>query len=87
VAGEQNEILEFDLSLHVGTEVLETHGRLRDGMFTVREFLPLLRTLTDQVMDSLTRQAMGEGRIVSCKAGCGACCRQTVPVSGAADLR
>jgi Fe-S-cluster containining protein len=73
--------MEFNLQIHVGKEVLETVGRLQDEQFSVREFLPLLRTLTDEIMASLTRQSEAGGRQISCKSGCGACCRQVVPVS------
>jgi Fe-S-cluster containining protein len=37
-------------------------------------------------MSSLSRQAQAEGRQISCKAGCGACCRQAVPISEAEAL-
>jgi Fe-S-cluster containining protein len=78
---ECDEVMEFSFQLRVGNEVLETHGKLHDGSLSIREFLPMLQNLTDWVMGSLSRQAQAEGRQISCKAGCGACCRQAVPIS------
>jgi Fe-S-cluster containining protein len=37
--------------------------------------------LSDQLVDLAVRREASEGRTVSCKKGCGACCRQVVPLS------
>ena len=43
--------------------------------------LPLARALTDRVVELTIHQVEAEGRRISCLAGCGACCRQLVPIS------
>src|SRR4051794_33255843 len=43
--------------------------------------LPLFQALTDRVVNLGERVAVQEGGKISCKAGCGACCRQLVPIS------
>jgi Fe-S-cluster containining protein len=46
-----------------------------------RELLPPLREFADTVVQLGIRRAEEEGGTLSCKAGCGACCRQLVPIS------
>lgn len=50
------------------------------------QLLPLARALTEQIVDITVTQVEQEGRKVSCCAGCGACCRQLVPI-GEAEAR
>ena len=48
--------------------------------------LPGLRELDGQLIAAGVATAQREGREVSCRAGCGACCRQVVPI-GATEAR
>src|SRR5688572_13859925 len=43
--------------------------------------LPVFRTVCGSVVDWTVKRIEREGRSISCKAGCGACCRQMVPIS------
>jgi Fe-S-cluster containining protein len=43
--------------------------------------LPIFQGLTDVVVGVAVRAVEHEGKAISCRAGCGACCRQPVPVS------
>jgi Fe-S-cluster containining protein len=45
------------------------------------ELLPLLQSLTDTLVNVAVENAEAEGARVSCRKGCGACCRQLVPIS------
>lgn len=45
--------------------------------------MPALRELCNQVADGVVQIAQDNGEELSCKQGCGACCRQYVPVSPA----
>jgi Fe-S-cluster containining protein len=45
------------------------------------ELLPVFRSLTDAFVRIAVENAQAEGRTVSCRKGCGACCRQLVPIS------
>jgi len=85
-SGSCNEVLEFQLQIRVGTEVLETRGQVRDGPLSIREFLPVLQTVTNGVIGSLHRQSEEAGKLISCRAGCGACCCQPVPIGEAEAL-
>jgi Fe-S-cluster containining protein len=46
-----------------------------------RRMLPVFRQMTHAFVDMGVENDLAEGRSVSCKAGCGACCRQLVPIS------
>ena len=45
------------------------------------ELLPLLRSLTDTFVRIAIENVESTGARISCRKGCGACCRQLVPVS------
>lgn len=47
----------------------------------LRDLLPIFQGLTDAVVAIGARDVEREGRGVSCRKGCGACCRQPVPIS------
>lgn len=51
------------------------------GPTRLDDLMPLLQILSDKIVDSAERGAAEQGRCISCKKGCGACCRQLVPVS------
>lgn len=53
------------------------------GPTTPGRLLPLLRGLTDAVVDSAVEKNAAQGRPISCCEGCGACCRQLVPIAPA----
>lgn len=53
------------------------------GPTTPGQLLPLLRGLTDTVVDSAVKKNAAQGRPISCRKGCGACCRQLVPIAPA----
>jgi len=43
--------------------------------------LPVFQAVTDEMMRRAASAATQDGKSISCKAGCGACCRQLVPIS------
>ncbi len=45
------------------------------------QLLPVLQEVTDHLVQRCTEALAEEGIEVSCRAGCGACCRQIVPIS------
>jgi Fe-S-cluster containining protein len=66
--------------------------RFRDGAFSAGvevpegpiravDLLPMLHELNDALIGVAVAEAESQGRRVSCRAGCGACCRQIVPIS------
>lgn len=68
-------------SLRVGDAVLELEVTVPADPVPVRVMLPVLQTLTNQVVSLGVAGAEREGRQITCQAGCGACCKQLVPIS------
>jgi len=60
---------------------LQTRMAVPTGPTRLRQLLPLIQVFTDAVVDSAVQVAEEQGHTVSCKKGCGACCRQLVPIS------
>jgi len=54
----------------VPTQVIELH-----------QLLPSVRSVTEQILGEAVKAEEAQGRAVSCRSGCGACCRQIVPIS------
>ncbi len=51
------------------------------GELTLLDLLPAARELSNQATAVSVEHAVAQGREISCRAGCGACCRQLVVIS------
>jgi len=51
------------------------------GQTNLTQILPVLQSLDDSFLHGVIGQLSQAGRAISCKAGCGACCRQLVPLT------
>jgi Fe-S-cluster containining protein len=51
------------------------------GAIHARRVLPVFQKLTNTIIDVAESQTEEKGKKISCKAGCGACCRQLVPIA------
>jgi Fe-S-cluster containining protein len=68
--------VELDISsTHWLTQIIVPAGPAR-----MVQLLPVIRRLAETVVGLGVRAAEAHGKKVSCKAGCGACCRQLVPI-------
>jgi Fe-S-cluster containining protein len=56
-------------------------ARLPKAAVKPQGVLPILQELTDAVVANAEANLAAEGKQVSCQKGCGACCRQVVPIS------
>lgn len=70
----------------MGGEPVEFVAEVPRGRVRLEEVLPALWRLGDALSYAGARAEAREGREVSCRKGCGACCRQPVPV-GPAEAR
>jgi Fe-S-cluster containining protein len=73
--------VQVDFSLAIGPGRLDASLDVPAGEVTLTQLLPVLQTLSSNIIDSTVRVVNEEGYTVSCRAGCGACCRQMVPLS------
>ncbi len=64
-------------------ESVEIELAVPGGNVAFEATLPILQQLTNFIVDRATGVAEAAGRTISCRAGCGACCRQLVPISQA----
>ena len=69
------------LSLKVGGEDLKIAVETKSGSTKPIRMLPVFRSVCGTIVDWTVARIEREGRSISCKAGCGACCRQMVPIS------
>jgi len=51
------------------------------GPTTLKELLPLAQSLSDAVVNATVQEVEQRGGAISCCKGCGACCRQLVPIA------
>jgi Fe-S-cluster containining protein len=70
-----------DVHLKIGEEPVRLRITVPTGPARPRDLLPVFQGLTDVVVGVAVRQVEREGKAISCRAGCGACCRQLVPVA------
>ncbi|RCX31116.1 YkgJ family cysteine cluster protein [Thioalbus denitrificans] len=73
----------FDIRLRVGGETLRLSGEADATPVRLAEVLPLLYGISDALGGVAEREVAARGRTLRCGPGCGACCRQLVPVAGA----
>jgi Fe-S-cluster containining protein len=69
------------IMLVVGGEQLPLELSVPAGPVTVETLLPILRGLSSLFSDRAAARAEAAGRPISCRAGCGACCRQLVALA------
>lgn len=73
------------VTVRVGMKVwddrVEMEAELPAGPVRVSALLPVFQRVADGLVGLAEERAAAEGRTVSCTKGCGACCRQLVPIS------
>lgn len=75
------------LHLHLFDEDHEVSARYRTGPAKAIDLLPLARAISEGITAIVIKRERAEGRNVSCRAGCGACCAQLVPIAPVEAVR
>jgi Fe-S-cluster containining protein len=65
----------------VGNQPTALRITVPQGPTRPRQALPIGRSFADHVVRISEQRANEQGKEISCKKGCGACCRQMVPIS------
>jgi Fe-S-cluster containining protein len=65
----------------VGSYELKMTVKVPTGPARVDDFLPLLQFVSNHVASAAEQEASQRGLSISCRKGCGACCRQLVPIA------
>jgi Fe-S-cluster containining protein len=72
-------------TVHIHLQILDQQKTVTlnvpPGNRPIGDVLPIARQLSEQLTAVGVETAAGEGRQISCRAGCGACCRQLVVIS------
>lgn len=78
-----------DLKLHLRVlgQDHEISARARVGVTRLLEVLPLAREISEGVTKIAIAGVVAEGKSVSCKEGCAACCRPLIPIAPAEAVR
>src|ERR1039458_2807748 len=75
------ETVSVEFAVGIGDGKFTATAAVPAGRANLTQILPVLQSLDDSLIGGVTAQLSQAGLTVSCKAGCGACCRQMVPLS------
>jgi Fe-S-cluster containining protein len=75
------DLVQVNFTLAVGDGKLSASVPVPSGSANMTHLVPSLHILCSSVVDAVVQQVHTEGYEISCKAGCGACCRQLVPLT------
>src|ERR1039457_6425980 len=78
---QQQETVCVEFAVGIGEGKFTATAVVPAGQTNLTQILPVLQSLDDSLIGGVTTQLAESGLTVSCKAGCGACCRQMVPLS------
>ena len=70
-----------NIDIKIASHTLHVSMSLPDRAVPLRELLPTIQQITHKIIDIAVLQSEANGKTVSCKKGCGACCRQLVPIT------
>ena len=71
----------FDIALNTPAGRLTTALDVPTGFVPITAIVPVTRRLGEEAMQLEERRAKEQGRSISCRMGCAACCRMMVPLS------
>jgi Fe-S-cluster containining protein len=73
--------LTANIDLNIGDYRLQARMTVPSGPTSLRVMLPVIQGFADALVGVAVKAVEDKGKMISCKAGCGACCRQLVPIS------
>jgi Fe-S-cluster containining protein len=80
---ENEEMLSGDLKLNIGGEHFDLNLTIPAGRVKPQRMLPVFQKLTNEIVARGIQRTEEAGKQISCKAACGACCRQPLLISEA----
>ncbi len=73
-------MVDANVTIDLGTERLQASFSVPEEPIAPVDLLPIARAIVQSIIDAAVAE-LATGKEISCKAGCGACCRQLVPIS------
>ncbi len=77
----KNKQIHATFNLKIIDDVLEMEASVPDSRTSAVDLVPVFQKLTNQIVAHSIELTERKGKTISCKAGCGACCKQPVPVT------
>ena len=71
----------MSIELKMGESLIQLEKEVPAWPADLQGLLPVFRSITDDLVNIAVGQASADNKTISCKAGCGACCRMAVPVA------
>ena len=68
-------------SIPVAGVSLQASAQVPAGRTTLTDLLPIIQNIENAIVDRIGAELAARNMPISCKAGCGACCRQLVPLN------
>ena len=73
--------VKLSVGMRVFDQEVEMEMTLPQGPTRLGRLLPVFRRVADSLVELSARRSEEQGRTISCAKGCGACCRQIVPLA------
>jgi len=80
-SGGRAETITANVALNLSGSPLRASITVPTQVFELHDLLPTVRSLSESIIGEAVKAERAQGRSISCRSGCGACCRQIVPVS------
>ena len=77
----QTELIKAEIRM--GAETIRFSAEISNEPVHVHDLLPLFQNITNKVVEIGVKEVEAQGKRISCRSGCGACCSQLVPISRA----
>lgn len=81
MSDEQEELVSGTVEMSIKNVSIKLELSVPAAEVKPQRMLPILQSITNEFVDYSVDLIESENKKVSCKAGCGACCRQLVPIS------
>jgi Fe-S-cluster containining protein len=78
---DKNEWVTGKIGLRIGDQTLEMEMTVPANPIKPHRMLPIFQQMASSIVDISVKATEETGAKISCKAGCGACCRQPVPLA------
>ena len=77
----EHETVTLNAVLSLGDDKVRVGFTVPTRPVPLSEFLPIFRSMAEAVVGRAVQAVEKEGKTISCRKGCGACCRQLVPIT------
>lgn len=67
--------------IRIGKHSIRFSAQFANERVQLHELLPFFQSITDKVVEIAIAEVNENGKRISCRSGCGACCSQLVPIS------